>query len=329
MTHPKQTITISISPTQAKQRLDKFLGSIEPIASRTRAAELIERKLVSVNGRHTKASYVLAENDCVVVNVPDDSQKANAILQPLSLALDIVFQDEDLVVINKPAGLVVHPAAGHAQDTLVNALIHQIPRLAMGFGEHRPGIVHRLDKGTSGLMVVAKTDQAQLNLSQQFRLRQIHRLYWAVAHGRMAQARGTITSYLRRHPVERKKFASLKLVAGQEPVGKRAVTHFERIKVNPMGFTLVHCRLETGRTHQIRVHLSELGFPIVGDRLYGAPQRFASLKNEELRKNLLSLNRVALHAAELGFRHPTTEKELRFSVDWPEDLRPIIQPLEF
>lgn len=301
-------------------RLDKFLSSMDEIQSRSRALLLIEAGRVLVNGKSVKASYLLSGSETIEVHLPEPAPTE---LKPLDLPLEILFEDEFLLVLNKPAGLVVHPAAGHEQDTLVNALIAHSNSFAMKFGDQRPGIVHRLDKDTSGIMVVAKTDRIQQELSQQFKERSIHRIYFAVVCGLLRQEQGTIKSFLARHPVDRKKFASVRgrdkknIVDLENPpkVGKWAQTDFFVEERHPSGFSYVRLKLHTGRTHQIRVHLSESGFPILGDELYGGKR-----KNKPV-------PRFALHAAELGFRHPATGESLMFKRDWPEDLLPLVENL--
>ncbi|MGE0763941.1 MAG: RluA family pseudouridine synthase [Bdellovibrionales bacterium] len=307
-------------------RLDKALATHPQINSRTRAAKLIETHGITKNGGTVKASQLTKAGETYRVQLP---QPESSDLKPLDLKLDILHEDAEVIVVNKPAGLVVHPAAGHAQDTLVNALIHHTPDLAMGFGEQRPGIVHRLDKDTSGVLVVAKTDQAQTHLAAQFKARTIHRVYWAIAHGTPVKPQGTIESYLRRHPTDRKRFASEKLRPGQKPSGKRALTHYALIKSHLLGLSLLRVRLETGRTHQIRIHLSELGHPLIGDWLYGAKAQMTKVKSETLRQVIQPMGRIGLHAAELGFVHPRTQQSLIFKAPWPDDLKDLLSLLEW
>lgn len=310
-----------VSSEQAALRLDRYLASWTEIQSRSRAAQLIDDGCVQVNGKAAKASLILKSGDQVLVRFPD--VKASE-LAPYALDLDVVHEDEDLLVVNKPAGLVVHPAAGHASDTLVNALIAQAKNLSMGFGENRPGIVHRLDKETSGLLVVAKNDRTQESLAQQFKAREILRSYQAVAFGVPLKEQGSMTSWLARHPVDRKRFASvlgsdrnpLRDPDPESPAGKWAVTNFRKLKSQHQ-LTLFELKLETGRTHQIRVHLSEMGHPLVGDSLYGADRKLKSLPSTHIRNQIQSLDRFLLHARELGFKHPSTSKDLHFHVDWP------------
>ncbi len=307
-------------------RLDKALAAHPEILSRTRAARLIERQAVRQADRVLKASHTVLAGDVFRIDLPASESST---LQPLTLALNIVFEDETLLVVDKPAGLVVHPAAGHAQDTLVNALIHHTSDLAMGFGQQRPGIVHRLDKDTSGLLVVAKTDSAQHHLAEQFKSRTIHRIYHAIVHGRPRLDQDSVESYLRRHPTDRKRFASEKLSLGQAPTGKYARTHYQVLKTHLLGFSLLKVKLETGRTHQIRVHMSELGHPLIGDRLYGARSHLSRVKSLTLRENIEELRRIGLHAAELGFRHPISGRDLLFKAPWPDDLKTFLTFLEW
>ena len=249
--------------------------------------------------------------------------------------LDVKYEDSDLIVINKPAGLVVHPAAGHDNDTLVNALIARKTTLANSADPLRPGVVHRLDKDTSGLLVLAKSSEAYEHLVECFKKRSVLRTYWALVYGEPKEDSFTIKSYIARHPKHRKKFHSTQLAnfeneqtaSAQEEkgLGKLAISHFKK-EFSRSGLTLLRVKLETGRTHQIRVHISEYGFPIVGDETYGgSTKRIKSLKSMKLRTMISSLNRFALHAAELGLEHPTTKKSLSFSSDWPDDLSELVK----
>ncbi len=272
-----------------------------------------------MGGRTLKASFRVTEHDAIHIEIPPAPPSE---LIPLDRPLDRLYEDDDLVVVNKPAGLVVHPAAGHAQDTLVNILLHHVGQLAMGFAENRPGIVHRLDRDTSGVLVVAKNDRAHHGLAHQFRTKSVHRIYWAIVYGVPRALEGTSRSYLARHPRDRKRFAS-----AIDGVGKFAVTHY-KILQSLSSFAWLNCQLETGRTHQIRVHLSELGNPIVGDSVYGSRTRVPQAP-VTLRPLLGGLARVALHACELGFVHPRTQKSMMFQVGWPPELRELVTALGF
>jgi 23S rRNA pseudouridine1911/1915/1917 synthase len=307
-------------------RIDKALAQHNEIGSRSQAALLISRGSVLLNGHSIKSSHKTLIGDIYTVKI--DILSPSEIL-PYEFELDIVYEDDDLLVINKPSGLVVHPAAGHRNDTLVNALVFHSKTLAAGSADIRPGVVHRIDKETSGLIVVAKTDVAMRSLSAQFKKKSVHRVYWAVCYGIFKQPTGTIKSHLRRHPNDRKKFSSDKKHASASPTGKLAITHYRAIKSIPSGLSLVHCQLETGRTHQIRVHLSELGHPIVADSIYCTSHRARSSNSIKLKKSLATCPHLMLHAAELGFTHPTTNKVMKFSVGWPKESQPFLKSIEF
>lgn len=303
-------------------RLDKALALIEAIGTRSRATYLIDNSAVLLNSKSVKASTTIKEGDLIEVHLP---QAKPVGLVPYDFPLDILFEDDDIIVINKPSGLVMHPAAGHEQDTLVNALLAHTKNLSMKFGEERPGIVHRIDKETSGIIVVAKNDKAHESLTQQFKERSTHRIYYAVSIGTSPTLYGTIKSYLARHPVDRKKYSSI-LGKNKKPLGesdetpeygKWAITHFECLK-RVKGLSYMKLKLETGRTHQIRIHLSEQGLPIAGDSLYGADRKIKNISSSEVSADIKNLNRFLLHAAELGFSHPRTNERMLFVSPWPE-----------
>lgn len=292
------------------KRIDQFLALQELILSRTKANFLIEQGRVLLNSKIAKSSSKIAPGDQIEVDLPSPK---SSLLIPLQLKLDIVYEDNDLIVINKPTGLVVHPAHGHEQDTLVNALLAHTKDLSMRFGEERPGIVHRLDKETSGLLVVAKNDFTHEKICEQFKNKTTHRVYEALVYGRPRKIQGKIESTLARHPRERKKFASLQ--PGSAVEGKHAVTHYSLIKSDEK-LSLLELKLETGRTHQIRIHMSELHHPLVGDILYGADKKKKTL-TEKWQIRFQSFHRFFLHAKELGFTHPRKNEFLKFSQDWP------------
>lgn len=296
-------------------RLDKALALLSEINSRSQAALLIEGNAALVNGKIVKASYVLQLKDILEVEIlsPPPTE-----LLPWDYPLDILFEDASLLVVNKPAGMVVHPGAGHYTDTLVNALLAHTGNLSEGSEADRPGLVHRIDKETSGLLVIAKDNFSHGKLAQQFKDRAIDRKYFAVVEGKLKNAAGFYDSYLARHPIHRKKFASVrdlkskKILNSADPapdIGKWSKTHFKTLKTHAQ-LHYLELKLETGRTHQIRVHLSELGVPVVGDALYGSKRE---------------LPRFYLHAAELGFTHPQTGEKLFFKKDWPVDDLKLIQ----
>jgi 23S rRNA pseudouridine1911/1915/1917 synthase len=304
-------------------RLDKALSFVPEIGSRSRAENLISKNLVKLNGAIAKSSVLIKTSDQIEVCFPEVS---SSVIQPLEMNLDILFEDKDLIVINKPPGLVMHPAAGHEQDTLVNALVAHTSDLAMKFGEERPGIVHRLDRDTSGVLVIAKNDFAQENLSAQFKAREVHRIYHAICLGQPARPQGTIQSFLARHPNHRKKYASVlgedrKIIRdrNQDPeIGKWALTHYEVLQTHPAGLAYLRLKLETGRTHQIRVHMSEMGHPILSDPIYGSERKLKSVHGTSNQKLLKTSHRCALHACELGFIHPSSHEKLFFKVSWPD-----------
>jgi 23S rRNA pseudouridine1911/1915/1917 synthase len=308
--------TIRLDPlpySMSGLRLDKAIAQLPEISSRSQAAILIDNENVLVNGRVGKSSYILSAGDRIEIQLeaPPPSD-----LVAWDFPLDIVYEDSDLIVVNKPAGMVAHPAAGHYEQTLVNALLHHTKSLSEGSASDRPGLVHRIDKETSGLLVIAKNNSSHEKLAQQFKDRTIDRKYWAVVEGKLKSAEGSIESYLTRHPTHRKKFASLrdpktkKVIVGKgtSDIGKWAKTHY-KVLWSRGNLHYLELKLETGRTHQIRVHLSEMGCPIVGDELYGSKK---------------DLPRFLLHAAELGFTHPTTGKRLFFKVDWPKEDKDLI-----
>lgn len=304
----KPNIFTAIVPEQsAGERLDRWLGTLDIISSRSRASTLIDQGRVTLGGRKLKASFKVPAHAAIQIEIPPAEPTE---LQPLNLPLHVLHEDEDVIVVSKPAGLVVHPSAGHAQDTLVNILLHHSKDLAMGFGENRPGIVHRIDRDTSGILVVAKNDNAHRKLAEQFQEKTVHRIYWAIVNGIPSPLQGTRKSMLARHPDDRKRFASSK-----NGLGKLAITHYKTLK-KAAACSWVECKLETGRTHQIRVHMAELGNPIWGDPVYGG-----KFKKEA--------PRLALHACELGFVHPGSGDPMFFQLPWPEDLQTFAKDLGF
>ncbi|MGB9790987.1 MAG: RluA family pseudouridine synthase [Thermacetogeniaceae bacterium] len=280
------------------KRLDQFLTSSVPSLSRNQIQRLIERGNVLVNSKKERCSFRLRLNDEIEMVVPPP-EEVNLLPEPIPL--DIIYEDPDLLVINKPAGLVVHPAAGHKSGTLVNALLYHCPDLSGIGGYLRPGIVHRLDKDTSGLMLVSKSELAHRELTAQLKARKIKRRYLALVHGEVREERGIIDAPIGRDPGDRKKFAVL---PKDNPNGREARTHYRVIERFP-GYTLLEVELETGRTHQIRVHMSYAGYPVAGDPVYGP------------RRNPLNLPGQALHAYRITFTHPRSGEVLDFSVPPP------------
>lgn len=282
---------------EAGIRLDKFISCSETNLSRSAAVNLINNSGVTVNGKITDKKYKLAVGDVVVVEVPDPVPYE---AKGENIPLDIVYEDEYLIVVNKPKGMVVHPAAGNYEGTLVNALLYHCGESLSGInGVLRPGIVHRIDKDTSGLLIVAKNDFAHTHLAQQIKEHSFTREYEAVVYGNLKEDEGTVDAPIGRHPKERKKMC---ITAKNS---KNAVTHFSVIQ-RYKGYTHIRCRLETGRTHQIRVHMASLGHPVAGDTVYG-------VKNERV-----DFEGQCLHARKIGFIHPKTGEYLEFCSDLPE-----------
>ena len=297
-----------IGPEHAGVRLDTYLASQIEGWSRARLQRLIESEDVLVNGRVAKPSYKLREQDEIEVEL---SAPPTDRFEPENIPIDIVYEDEALVVVNKPAGLVVHPAAGLPSGTLANALAYHFQQLPDGGEGVRPGIVHRLDRDTSGLLVVAKTEAALENLSDQFRDRTVFKSYVALVHGRVLSNSGRIDQPLARDPSNRTRMA---VVRG----GRNALTLY-RVRRSFQRFTLLDVELKTGRTHQIRVHLAWLKHPVVGDETYGAG-RDNTIQDARLRARIRNLDRHFLHAEKLGFTHPETREFVKFESPLPQEL---------
>ena len=310
-----QTIDIRLQPAHAGWRLDRALASAVPTLSRERLKALIRSGAVETSGKALRdpAAKVRGDENFRVA-VPEPQPAHN---EAQDIPLNVVFEDEHLLVVDKPAGLVVHPAAGNLDGTLVNALLHHCAGKLSGIGGvARPGIVHRIDKDTSGLLVVAKTDVSHEGLARQFAAHSIDRRYLAIVSGVPKASEGKVDAPLARSATNRKKIA---IVEGSR--GKRAVTHWTRLDVL-RGAALVECRLETGRTHQVRVHMASIGHPLVGDPVYG---RFGKTHGKLLKE--LQFCRQALHAAQLGFTHPVTKHRLSFSSPMPPDMEELFNAL--
>ena len=309
------------------QRLDQVLAAAAgPDLSRSRVQGLIKAGHVTVGGRTvTEPKAKLSGGEEIVVNLPPPEP---AMPKGEDIPLDILFEDDEVIVVKKPAGLVVHPGAGNPAGTLVNALIRHCGASLSGIGGvARPGIVHRLDKDTSGIMVVAKTDRAHRVLSEAFadhgRTGELERAYLAIVWGAPSRRSGTIETFLGRSSRDRLKQA---VVREGQPDARHAVTHYEVVETFGPDASLVECRLETGRTHQIRVHMSHIGHPLIGDRDYGAAFRTKANRLPEPVKAVVdAFPRQALHAAMLAFEHPSTGEVMRFEADMPQDMRALVE----
>lgn len=318
-----QSLIVTIDPAAQGERLDRGLADALPDRSRSEIQRWIKEGRVSVQGEPVKASLKLAAGDTVTIHLPEAPEPVGLDAEALPLA--IVYEDGDLLVIDKPAGMVVHPAPGHEAGTLVNAVLHHCPDIAGIGGERRPGIVHRLDKDTSGLIVVAKNDQAHRNLQAQFKARTVFKEYLALLEGKLQPAQGRISAPIGRHPTERKRMAVLAPDAAGESDGREAVTAYRLLglysgsvygRSNSIAtFSLVSAILHTGRTHQIRVHFAWMHHPVVGDTLYG------------FEHPRLPIQRQFLHAHRLRLRLPSSGEEREFTAPLPPELERVLAAL--
>ncbi|WP_079910467.1 RluA family pseudouridine synthase [Paenibacillus sp. 32352] len=290
------------------ERIDKFITeSLEEDVSRTQVQQWIKDGHLTVNGATVKANYKIAEGDRLLLTIPEPEELN---LEPEPILLEVVYEDSDVIVVNKPRGLVVHPAPGHYSGTLVNALLYHCKDLSGINGVMRPGIVHRIDKDTSGLLMAAKNDLAHVSLAAQLKEHSVNRKYLAVVHGNVAHDNGTIDAPIGRDPHDRK------LYTVTDKNSKHAVTHF--VVLERFGdFTLLELKLETGRTHQIRVHMKFIGHPLAGDPAYGP-----------VKSKHVGMDGQALHAAVLGFVHPRTGEHLQFEAELPEDMQHLLHVLK-
>ena len=316
-----ETQVYDIQESQRGTRLDRFLINATEGVSRTYLQRLIRDGDVTVNDKIAKQpSYALRDGDRVCLTIPPPRPLDTA--QPERISLDILHEDSHLIVLNKPAGMLVHPANGVDVGTLVNALLAHCTDLSGIGGVERPGIVHRLDKGTSGVLVVAKTDIVHRELSVQFERHSITRQYVAVVCGAPTETAGTIDARIARSRRDRRRMTTVKTN------GRHAVTHYEVLERYPQ-FALVQLMLETGRLHQIRVHLQHIGHPVVGDAVYGGEQRAMNdADTPELKHVLSQLKRQALHACLLGFEHPATGEHLTFSAEMPKEIQRVVDALQ-
>lgn len=303
-----------MAQAEAGERLDRFLVARNlPLASRSQVKRLVDQGLCQINDETARPAKRLRASDRVALEVPPPGPDRAL---PEAIELTVLYEDDDLIVVDKPAGMVVHPAAGHSSGTLVNALLGHCRALSGVGGTLRPGIVHRLDRLTSGVLVASKTDRAHLGLSDQFARHSVERCYLAVVAGRPCADSGTFDTFHGRHPTDRKRFTS------RCAQGRRAVTHWEVVQAL-VGATVVQARLETGRTHQVRVHFADAGHPVLGDPMYGRPP--ADLR---ARAEGRQLGRQALHAQVLGFDHPVTGQRLRYASPLPADIQRLVECLQ-
>jgi 23S rRNA pseudouridine1911/1915/1917 synthase len=304
--------SFSVTAEEAGQRLDAFLATHIDGWSRARLQRLIDDGDVLIGGKLAKPSHKVRTNDEIEIEL---TVSPSEVFTPEDIPINVVYEDDELIVVNKPAGMVVHPAAGIWHGTLANALAFHFVKLSTTSGATRPGIVHRLDKGTSGLLVVAKTEAAHEHLSNQFRAREVFKLYVALVHGQVEHRKGEIDQPIGRDPRNRVRMAVVRS-------GRPALSLY-RIREAFPRFTLLDVELKTGRTHQIRVHLTWLKHPVVADEVYGGG-RDKTIADATVRRTVAKLDRQFLHAAELGFRHPGTGAELRFKAEVPAELRTVL-----
>lgn len=295
-----------VEPDEAGERIDRWLSEQDEEFSRSRVQKLLKDGAVTVNGSAVKSSYKVEDGDVIEADVPEPVETE---IIPEDIPLDILYEDEDVILVNKPKGMVVHPAPGHYSGTLVNALMYHCKDQLSGInGELRPGIVHRIDRDTTGVLVICKNDQAHRSLAEQLKVHSINRRYYAIVSGNLKEDDGTVDSPISRHPTDRKK-----MCAGAKG-GRNAVTHWHVLERFGR-YTMIECKLETGRTHQIRVHMASIGHPILGDTVYGPEKQPFHLEGQ------------TLHAGILGFIHPRTGEYVEFSAPLPEYFEDLLEKL--
>ena len=315
---PITSYQIRVGNSIKERRVDKYLHGRYNNYSRVMIQEIIKAGAVEVNGKIVKPSFKLSPGDKIELTLPELPSKE---ILPEDISLDIIYEDDDIIVLNKQANMIVHPARGNTHGTLVNALAFYSDKLSSGLGEFRPGIVHRLDRDTTGVMVVTKNDSAQWKVAKQFERRQMKKSYLAIVHGTPELMADRINAPLGLHPRAREKYAI------RPEIGKEAITFYETIE-SFRGFSLLKMTPKTGRTHQIRVHLSYIKHPIVGDDMYGGKLVYPwQLQDGEPAVEEPVINRVALHAHTLEFKHPTTEKQVKFEAPLPEDMQRLLDML--
>ena len=311
----EESVVVTVTGEDVGKRIDALVADRTEL-TRSSVARLVESGDITVCGKEVAKNYKLRAGDVVEIELPEPvSDKA----EPEDIPLDVVYEDDDIIVVNKPCGMVVHPAAGNPNGTLVNALLYRCKGSLSGVGGVvRPGIVHRIDKDTSGLLVAAKNDEAHNSLAAQLKTHAVSRVYYALIIGNFPEDSGTVDAPIGRHPTDRKKMAVLKEGQG---TARHAVTHFT-VLARYKGFSLVRCVLETGRTHQIRVHMAYRGHPLVGDSVYGGGKTQFEAANKSL------ISGQCLHAKELTLTHPKTRKTMHFECELPDDMKKLIEKLE-
>jgi 23S rRNA pseudouridine1911/1915/1917 synthase len=307
--------SINVTKRDEKRRLDQFLSETNLNLSRSQAKNLIQKHHILLNQNPAKPSAHIRAGDIISGTLPQP-ESLSAKAEPLPLT--ILYEDSSIIIIDKPSGMVVHPAYGNLSGTLVNALLYHCKDLTGINGVIRPGIVHRLDKDTSGVMVVAKNDEAYHHLARQFKNRTVEKVYFAIVYGKFGEDEGLIDSAIGRHPSERKRMST------RAKKGRMAITHWKKIEQLD-GFTLLEIFPQTGRTHQIRVHLSSTGHPLLGDPLYGRKGRPGTIRDPVLRECVKRMNRQALHAKRLEFIHPQTGERVQFVSPIPQDMKEVLE----
>ncbi len=318
MRDAREPLTLQVGNSIKERRVDKYLHSRFGNFSRVMIQKQIGAGAVKVNGKIVKSSFKLSPGDKIDLTLPEPPSKE---IQPEDIPLNIIYEDNDMIVINKQADMIVHPARGNTRGTLVNALAFYSDKLSSGLGEFRPGIVHRLDRNTTGVMVITKNDTAQWKIAKQFERRQIKKSYLAIVHGTPELTSDCINAPLGVHPRVREKYAI------RPEFGKEAITFYEVLE-SFRGFSLLKLTPKTGRTHQIRVHLSYIKHPIVADDMYGGKLVYPwQLTNAEPAAQDPIISRCALHASTLEFKHPTTEETVKFEAPLPEDMQNLLEML--